>query len=181
MALLREEFMSSWRDHVIDIHDYPKPGIVFKDITPLLANGPAFGAAIKEMAAFCRNSGLHPDVLACPEARGFIFAAALANEMGIGFIPLRKPNKLPRPTARLHFQLEYGEDVLEVHRDDVKPGMKILMVDDVLATGGTMAACVQLLEELGAQVIGAVFLLEIARLGGRGRLPNFPVGALIQQ
>ena len=168
-----------WRSQVINVPDYPKPGVIFKDITPLLANGEAFHAAIEEMAQFCAAQGLKPDVLACPEARGFIFASALAHRLGIGFIPLRKPHKLPRPVARLHFQLEYGEDVLEVHRDDVKKGMKILMVDDVLATGGTMSACIQLLEELGATVIGALFLLEISPLKGREKLPQFPVGALI--
>ena len=172
--------MSSWRDHVIDIHDYPKPGIVFKDITPLLANGPAFGAAIKEMAAFCRNSGLHPDVLACPEARGFIFAAALAHEMGIGFIPLRKPGKLPREVSRITFDLEYGQDTLEVHKDDVKSGVRVMMVDDVLATGGTMAACIELLRSLGANVIGAAFLMEIEGLHGRDKLGNIEVCSLVK-
>lgn len=168
-----------WRSQVINVPDYPKPGVIFKDITPLLANGPAFHAAIEEMAQCCAAHGLRPDVLACPEARGFIFASALAHRLGIGFIPLRKPHKLPRPVARLHFQLEYGEDVLEVHRDDVRAGMKILMVDDVLATGGTMSACIRLLEDLGATVIGALFLLEISSLKGREKLPQFPVAALI--
>lgn len=168
-----------WQDLVVNIPDYPKPGILFKDITPLLANGPCFQAAIEEMAAFCLREDLRPDALACPEARGFIFASALAQRLGIGFIPLRKPGKLPRKVARLAYDLEYGQDVLEVHEDDIKKGMRIMMVDDVLATGGTVRACVELLEKLGADVIGAAFLLEIQGLGGREKLGKFPVLSLI--
>lgn len=160
----------NWKELVISIPDYPKPGISFKDITPLLANGEGFCAAIEEMAQFCEKDGLKPDVLACPEARGFIFASALAQRLGIGFIPLRKPGKLPRETAKMTYDLEYGQDTLEVHKADIKPGMRVMMVDDVLATGGTMSACITLLERLGADVIGAAFLLEIDGLGGREKL-----------
>lgn len=171
----------SWRDLVMDIPDHPRKGIMFKDITPLLADGKGFAAAIEEMAAFCQAKHLRPDALACPEARGFIFAAALAHRLGIGFIPLRKPGKLPRRVSRLRFALEYGNDILEVHSDDVKPNMRILMVDDVLATGGTMSACINLMEDLGAVVVGAVFLLEIKHLEGRKRLPPVAVCSLIEQ
>lgn len=170
-----------WQSLVIDIPDYPKPGITFKDITPLLANGTCFRAAIEEMATFCERADILPDVLACPEARGFIFASALAQRLGIGFIPLRKPGKLPRQTASIEYDLEYGKDNLEVHRDDIKPGMRIMMVDDVLATGGTMGACIRLLESLGGNVIGAAFLLEISALKGREQLSNIPVLSLIKQ
>lgn len=170
----------SWQDLVITIPDYPKAGIQFKDITPLLADGKGFAAAIEEMAQFCLQDNIRPDVLACPEARGFIFASALAQRLGIGFIPLRKPNKLPRPVAQAVYQLEYGQDILEVHRDDVKAGMRILMVDDVLATGGTMGACIQLLNSLQAEVVGAAFLLEIEALKGREKLPNLPILSLIK-
>lgn len=170
-----------WQSLVIDIPDYPKPGIIFKDITPLLANGTCFRAAIEEMATFCERADILPDVLACPEARGFIFASALAQRLGIGFIPLRKPGKLPRQTASIEYDLEYGKDNLEVHRDDIKPGMRIMMVDDVLATGGTMGACIRLLESLGGNVIGAAFLLEISALKGREQLSNIPVLSLIKQ
>ena len=169
-----------WQDLVIDIPDYPKPGITFKDITPLLADGKGFRAAIEEMALFCEREDLLPDVLACPEARGFIFASALAQRLGIGFIPLRKPGKLPRKTASFNYDLEYGQDTLEVHAEDITPGMRIMMVDDVLATGGTMSACIQLLESLGGDVIGAAFLLEIADLNGRKKLNNIPVLSLIR-
>lgn len=169
-----------WRNLVISIPDYPKPGISFKDITPLLANGEGFCAAIEEMAHFCERADLRPQALACPEARGFIFASALAQRLGIGFIPLRKPGKLPRAVARLTYDLEYGQDTLEVHRDDVRPGMRIMMVDDVLATGGTMSACIELLRSLGADVIGAAFLLEIPALKGRERLRDIAVCSLIE-
>lgn len=171
----------SWQSLVIDIPDYPKPGIIFKDITPLLANGSGFQAAIEEMAQFCLQESIQPDALACPEARGFIFASALAQRLGIGFIPLRKPGKLPRKVARLEYDLEYGKDILEVHADDVQKGMRILMVDDVLATGGTMSACISLLQNLGAKIIGAAFLLELAELHGRDKLGNMPILSLIKQ
>lgn len=170
-----------WRSLIMDIPDYPKQGIVFKDITPLLAHGKGFQAAIEEMAQFILQHDLKPDVLACPEARGFIFASALAQRLGVGFIPLRKPGKLPRQVSRLAFDLEYGQDVLEVHTDDVKPKMKVVMVDDVLATGGTMSACMKLFEDLGAEVIGACFLLEIKALCGRDKLKAVPIGSLIEQ
>ena len=162
------------------IKDNPKAGIIFKDITPLLADGPGFHAAIEEMAQFCEESGHQPDVLACPEARGFIFASALAQRLGIGFIPLRKPGKLPREVSRITFDLEYGQDTLEVHKDDVKSGVRVMMVDDVLATGGTMAACIELLQSLGAQVIGAAFLMEIEGLHGRDKLGNIEVCSLVK-
>lgn len=170
-----------WQSLVIDIPDYPKPGITFKDITPLLANGEGFQAAIEEMALFCQREDLLPDALACPEARGFIFASALAQRLGIGFIPLRKPGKLPRKVARFEYDLEYGTDTLEVHTDDVTKGMRIMMVDDVLATGGTMSACIRLLESLGGDVIGAAFLLEIESLKGREKLNSIPVLSLIAE
>lgn len=170
-----------WQSLVIDIPDYPKPGIIFKDITPLLASGEGFRAVIKEMADFITAKNLQPDVLAGPEARGFIFAAALAEHLGIGLIPLRKPGKLPRETAKVTYGLEYGKDTLEVHKDDVKPGMRIVMIDDVLATGGTMAACIQLLQSLGGNVVGAEFLLELSFLNGLDKLPAIPVNCLMQQ
>ncbi len=168
-----------WKSLVIDIPDHPKPGITFKDITPLLANGPGFNQAIEEIATFCEREDMVPDILACPEARGFIVASALAQRLGIGFVPLRKPGKLPREVACITYDLEYGQDILEVHREDIKPGMRIMMVDDVLATGGTMAACIKLLNSLGATVIGAAFLMELPCLNGREKLGDVPVHSLI--
>ncbi|MFO1434405.1 MAG: adenine phosphoribosyltransferase [Candidatus Competibacteraceae bacterium] len=162
-----------------DIVDFPKPGIVFKDITPLLANGPCFHAVIERIAGLCEREGVHPDVLACPEARGFIFGAALAYRLGVGFVPIRKPNKLPHRKTRVEYNLEYGTDAVEMHRDAIEPGQRVLLVDDLLATGGTMAACARLVEDLGAQVVGCVFLLELTALKGRERLMPYPTYALL--
>lgn len=169
-----------WKNLIINIPDYPKAGINFKDITPLLADGAGFKAAIEEMAMICERQNALPDVLACPEARGFIFAAALAHRLGIGFIPLRKPHKLPREVVHINYGLEYGKDCLEVHKQDIKKGMRIMMVDDVLATGGTMHACMDLLQSLGAEIIGAMFLLELTALKGREKLGTAAVYSLIQ-
>ncbi|HXH03193.1 MAG TPA: adenine phosphoribosyltransferase [Candidatus Competibacteraceae bacterium] len=161
-----------------DIPDFPKPGVVFKDITPMLADGRAFHAVVEAMAERCRNADLQPDVVACPEARGFIFGAALAYRLGVGFVPIRKPNKLPHATTRISYDLEYGQDTLEVHADAIRAGQRVLLVDDVLATGGTMAACARLVEQLGARPVGCVFLLELGFLHGREKLGGCPVQAL---
>lgn len=164
---------------VRDIKDFPKPGIIFKDITPLLASGPHFHAVVDHIAELCKREGLHADVLACPEARGFIFGAALAYRLGVGFVPIRKPNKLPHLKARVDYDLEYGTDAVEMHRDALHPEQKVILVDDLLATGGTMAACARLVEETGAQVTACVFLLELAFLKGRERLKAYPTYALL--
>ena len=161
-----------------DINDFPKPGIVFKDITPLLADGPCFRAVVERIAGFCEQQGWRPDVLACPEARGFIFGAALAYRLGVGFVPIRKPDKLPHATTRVDYDLEYGTDAVEMHKDATQPGQKVVLVDDVLATGGTIAACARLVEENGARVLGCVFLLELLTLQGRARLPAYPIYTL---
>jgi len=162
-----------------DIPDFPKPGIVFKDITPLLADGCCFQAMIEQLAAVCERERLNPDLIACPEARGFILGAALAFRLGIGFVPIRKPNKLPHDKARVEYALEYGVDAVEMHRDAIAPGRRVLLVDDLLATGGTMAACAQLVETHAAQVVGCLFLLELAGLSGRERLAAYPTHALL--
>lgn len=169
----------SWQDLIITVDDYPKEGVKFKDITPLLANGEAFGQVIDEMADLAVKNG-KPDLLAGCEARGFLFAAALAQKLKIGLIPLRKKGKLPRATVGIEYDLEYGSTVLEVHKDDIPQGTKILLVDDVLATGGTMAASVKLLKDLGAQVSATLFLLELPQLGGREKLQGVEVLSLLQ-
>lgn len=156
-----------WQDDVIDVANFPAPGVIFKDITPLLAHTQAFHQAIDAMADICRKENLRPDFIACPEARGFIFASALAYVLPAGLIPIRKPGKLPRPTRSISYALEYGESNLSVHVEDVRSGARFLLIDDVLATGGTMLACTELLKELGADVRGCLTLLEFTQMGAR--------------
>jgi adenine phosphoribosyltransferase len=154
--------------HIRPIPDFPKPGILFRDITPLLADAPAFREAIARLAQPWRGERL--DAVAAVEARGFLFAAPLALELNVGLIPVRKPGKLPADTIAHEYDLEYGRDRLEMHRDVLSAGARVLVVDDVLATGGTAAACMRLVEAAGGTVAGAAFLVEIEALGGRGRL-----------
>jgi len=164
-------------EHVRAIHDYPQPGVVFRDITPLLGNGAALRDAVRAMAA--RFEGEHIDRVIGIEARGFILGAPLAVSLGAGFVPIRKAGKLPWAVVREEYQLEYGVDKLEIHRDAVHPGERILVVDDVLATGGTAAAACRLCDVLGAEVIGLAVLIEIAGLSGRDRLAQRRVESLI--
>ena len=162
-----------------EIPDYPKPGIRFQDITPLLSHGEAFIAVTERFASFAETS----TVVAGIEARGFIFASAVANQLHSGFVPIRKAGKLPRNTISESYGLEYGTDTLEVHIDAVTPGTKVLLIDDVLATGGTISAAIELMHRLGAEVVHVVALLEIAGLQGRASLtekyPNIPISALV--
>lgn len=159
------------------IPDFPKPGILFRDITPLLADHGAFAAAIAALADPWRSSTVA--AIAAVEARGFLFAAPLALELGVGVIPVRKPGKLPADTLSHEYDLEYGRDRLEMHRGVLQPGTDVLVVDDVLATGGTAAACMKLVEAAGGRVLGASFLVEIAPLGGRERLVPHRVESVI--
>ena len=158
-----------------DVHDYPKPGVLFKDITPLLADPVAFGAVVDEIA------GMFPgvDKIAGIEARGFILAAPAALRAGAGFVPIRKMGKLPSETLAASYDLEYGSATIEVHRDAVKPGERVLIVDDVLATGGTAEAAVDLLRRAGAEVVGFAVLMELAFLKGRERLAGVDLRALV--
>jgi adenine phosphoribosyltransferase len=160
-----------------DIPDFPKKGIVFKDITPLLADGAAFGQTIEELAAAFQKTGATKVVAA--EARGFIFGAALARRLGIGFVPVRKPGKLPYKTTSVTYSLEYGQDTLCMHEDAVRRAEKVLVIDDVLATGGTAAAIVQMLEKAGAAVVGIGFLIELDFLHGRDKLAPRAITSLI--
>jgi adenine phosphoribosyltransferase len=163
--------------HIRPIPDFPKPGILFRDITPLLADAEAFATAIERLAAPWRDERL--DAIAAVEARGFLFAAPLAVTLGVGLIPVRKPGKLPADTIAHEYDLEYGSDRLEMHRGILAPGARVLVVDDVLATGGTAAACVRLVEAGGGSVVGAAFLVEIEPLGGRERLEPFRVESVL--
>lgn len=160
------------------IDDFPKPGISFKDITTLLKDKEAFHAAIETIAR--HYEGKQIDMVTGPEARGYIFASALAFRLGAGFVPVRKPGKLPYKTRRITYALEYGEDALEVHEDAYQPGQKVLVVDDLLATGGTIRANIDLVESFGAEVVGVAFLIELSFLNGRSRLDGYDILSLIQ-
>ena len=160
-----------------DIPDFPKPGILFKDITPLLADPDAFEYAISRLAAHYSTAKI--DAIAAVEARGFLFAAPLALQLRVPLIPLRKPGKLPYRTYSLKYELEYGEAELHMHIDGIAAGASVLMVDDLLATGGTMSAGCQLVEQAGGTVLGCAFLVELAFLGGRGKLGGHDVYSLM--
>ncbi len=164
--------------YVRSIRDFPKPGILFRDITPLLSAPDAFRAAVQHLADHFRGHGVN--AVAAAEARGFIFAAPLALELNCSFIPVRKPGKLPFDTQAFHYELEYGTDTLEMHTDAVRSGDRVLLVDDLLATGGTMQACVRLAEQSGAVVVGCAFVIELTFLGGRARLTPHESFSLIQ-
>jgi adenine phosphoribosyltransferase len=159
--------MAGWQDLIRDVADFPKPGVVFKDITPLLADADGFNAAIDVLAAPWR--GLALDAVFAIESRGFILGAAVSRVLGTGFVPLRKAGRLPAPIHAQEYALEYGSDRLEVHADAVAPGARVLIVDDVLATGGTLQAALALARMQGAQVAGASVLIELAALHGRER------------
>lgn len=163
-----------------DVPDFPKKGIVFKDVTPLLANPAGLALAIELMANPFRNERI--DVVVGPESRGFIFGTAVATALSAGFVPVRKPGKLPYATKSIEYALEYGTDQLHVHVDAVKPGMRVLLVDDLLATGGTLAASVKLLgpEGLGATIVGASVLIELEFLKGRGVLGGLRTESLLR-
>jgi adenine phosphoribosyltransferase len=166
------------KSFIRDIPDFPKPGILFRDITPLLAAPVAFKEAIRQFAEHYRHEKI--DMIVAAEARGFIFAAPLAVELGAGFVPVRKPGKLPFDTHAFHYELEYGKDTLEMHIDGVKPGQRVLVVDDLLATGGTVGACCRLIEKSGATIVGAAFAIELVALGGINAVAPHPVFSLIR-
>lgn len=160
-----------------DVPDFPKPGVLFKDITPLLADPKAFNFVVAKMAAHYTKAQL--GAIAAAEARGFLFAAPLALELNLPLVPLRKPGKLPYKTHSFRYDLEYGSAELHMHVDGVAPGTRVLLVDDVLATGGTMAAAGKLIEQAGGVVAGCAFLIELGFLGGRALLPGYEVFSLL--
>jgi len=165
------------KNYIRDIPDFPKPGILFRDITPLLADKQAFSDAVKALAEPFADSAI--DYVAAVEARGFIFGSAVAEALGAGFIPIRKKGKLPHKTTSVTYDLEYGTDTLEVHADAVADGGRILMVDDLLATGGTMAAACGLMEKLNAEIAALAFLIELTPLAGREKLTNHNIYTVI--
>jgi adenine phosphoribosyltransferase len=164
--------------YIRDIPDFPTKGILFRDITPLLQNGPVFRQAIKVLAS--RHYGALPDAVVAIESRGLIVGSALAYELGVGVVPVRKKGKLPHETYSATYTLEYGQDTLEIHRDALAPGARVLLVDDLLATGGTMEATIALIEQCGGRIVELAFLIELTALQGRARLAPHPIISLIQ-
>jgi adenine phosphoribosyltransferase len=171
------ETARAWAELIRDVQDFPQKGILFKDITTLIKDGPAFRQVIEGLVTHYR--GQHIDRVVGVESRGFIFACPLAYELGAGFVPVRKPGKLPADVIRTEYDLEYGSNVLEVHRDAIEPGQRVLIVDDVLATGGSAAATVKLVEELGGTVMGIAVVVELTFLNGRERLKGYDLHALV--
>ncbi|MBI3669883.1 MAG: adenine phosphoribosyltransferase [Acidobacteria bacterium] len=170
--------MDELKKLIREIPDYPKPGILFYDLTTLLKDKNGLRTLIDQL--YAHYAGKPVDLVAGIEARGFIFAPALAYRLGAGFVPVRKPSKLPAKTAQVSYQLEYGTDTLEIHEDAVRAGQRVLVCDDLLATGGTAAATVKLVRQLGGEVTGAAFAVELSFLNGRAKLPGLDVFSLIQ-
>lgn len=161
------------KDYIASIPDFPMEGILFRDITPLMLDGKAFKQACDEMVVFAKKVGA--TVIVGPEARGFIFGCPVAYALGIGFAPVRKPGKLPRETVSVSYDLEYGSNTLSLHSDAVKPGDKVLVIDDLLATGGTVEATVELVKKLGGEVVGCAFFIELEDLKGKDKLSGIPL------
>lgn len=157
-----------YEDYIARVDNYPEEGVIFRDITPLMADGKVFKAAVKEVVNFVKDKDI--DVIVGPEARGFIIGCPLAYELGVGFVPVRKKGKLPRETIEVDYDLEYGSNILQIHKDSIKPGQRVLLADDLLATGGTMEASIKLVEKLGGVVVGCAFLIELDELKGREKL-----------
>ncbi len=165
------------RKYVASIPDYPEKGIIFRDISPLLADGPAFREATDQIVKFAKDKGV--EMIVGPEARGFIVGGPVAYELGVGFAPARKKGKLPRETVKAEYSLEYGTSALYMHKDAVKPGQRVLVTDDLLATGGTISATIDLVEQLGGVVVGCAFLIELTQLKGRERIKGYDTLALM--
>lgn len=166
------------KKYVALVEDYPKPGIKFRDITPLMGDGAAYKEATDKIVEFAKKQKI--DLVVGPEARGFIFGCPVSYALGVGFAPVRKPGKLPREVIEYAYDLEYGSNVLCLHKDSIKPGQRVLIVDDLLATGGTVEATVKLVEELGGVVAGLAFLIELEDLKGREKLKGYEVLTLMK-
>ena len=164
--------------YIRSIPDWPKKGVLFRDITPLLADGRAFATVVETVADRYKDKNI--DYVAAVEARGFIFAPTVAYALGAGFIPVRKPGKLPAATHKATYDLEYGTDSLEIHRDAVEPGQRVLIVDDLIATGGTAKAVAELIEKMGGEIVGFAFVVELEFLKGRGKLQKYEVTSLLK-
>lgn len=167
-----------YKKYIATVKDFPTEGIMFRDTTPLMANGEAFKSACEELEEFAKEIGA--TLIAGPEARGFIFGCPIAKDLEIGYVPIRKPNKLPRETISVSYSLEYGSNTLCIHKDAVKPGDKVFIVDDLLATGGTVKAAIDLVEKLGGEVVGLGFLIELKDLNGRKLLEGYKIKTLME-
>lgn len=167
-----------YKKYIKIVEDWPQEGVEFKDITPLMDNGEAYKAAVDEIVSFSKEKKI--DIVVGPEARGFIIGCPVAYALGIGFAPVRKEGKLPRDVIKVDYGLEYGESVLTLHKDAIKPGQRVLVTDDLLATGGTIEATIQLIEQLGGIVAGCAFLIELSYLKGMDRLRNYDVQTLMR-
>src|ERR1700687_515170 len=172
--------MNHLKQLIREVPDYPKPGILFYDLTTLMQNPAGFHSLVDALCEYYVNAGKKVDAVVGIEARGFILAPALAYRLGAGFVPVRKPKKLPWKAVSVTYQLEYGTDQLEIHQDAVKPGQRILVCDDLLATGGTASAAIELVRKLGGEVAGAAFAVELSFLNGRGKLPGVDVFSLLK-
>ena len=167
-----------YTDYITNVPDFPIPGIQFKDITPLIGNGEAFHQAINELTEFSRE--LNANKVIGPDARGFIIGAPVAYALNAGFIPVRKPGKLPREVITYDYELEYGKNTLCMHKDAINPGDRVVIIDDLLATGGTMEATIKLVEEAGGKVVGLGFMIELVDLKGREKVAGYPIKVLIK-
>ena len=167
----------NFKNYIASIENFPKEGILFRDITPLMNNGEAFFEANKAFEEFAKE--VDAEIIVGPESRGFIFGCPVANNLKIGFVPVRKPNKLPRETVSFKYSLEYGSNELHIHKDAIKKGQKVLIIDDLLATGGTVEATIKLVESLGGIVVGCAFLIELEALNGKALLDKYKVFTLM--
>ena len=164
--------------YIASIPDFPQEGVLFRDVTPLLADGEAYMVASDKLAEYCLEKGA--EVVTGPESRGYIFSCPVAYKLGIGFVPIRKPGKLPRETVSVKYDLEYGSNELHMHKDAIKPGQKVVIIDDLLATGGTIDAAIKLVESVGGEVVGCAFVIELLGLNGREKLKGYDVFSLLQ-
>ncbi|GEK04958.1 adenine phosphoribosyltransferase [Schleiferilactobacillus harbinensis] len=168
----------NFKDYVANVQDFPEPGIIFRDISPLMEDGRAYAAATNAIVDYARAKNV--EMVCGPEARGFIVGCPVAYKLGVGFAPARKKGKLPQPTVSVTYDLEYGQASLYMHKDAVKPGQRVLVVDDLMATGGTLAATIKLVEELGGIVVGTAFLIELTDLHGRDKIKGYDMFTLMQ-
>lgn len=170
--------MLDLRESIRIVEGFPKEGISFKDITTILKDGKAFKSSVDSIVDYLKDKNI--DVIVGPEARGFIFGTPVAYALGAGFVPVRKKGKLPCETVRVNYDLEYGADTLEIHKDAIKPGQRVAIIDDLLATGGTIQSVIKLIEELGGEVVSADFIIELTELNGREKLGNYDILSLVK-